>query len=65
MMKTISQIIQELRKAGFSQARIAQVIGIRQPTVSRWESGQAPNAATAAIKLLQLLKDAGTKPPRE
>lgn len=39
-MKTIKQLIGELRTTGVTQQSIAAMTGVSQPTVSRWASGR-------------------------
>lgn len=53
-MSQTTNMVKRLRQAGMSQAAIARKVGISQPTVAKWESGKAPRAAEAAVKLQQL-----------
>ncbi len=53
-MSQTTNMVKRLRQAGMSQAAIARKVGISQPTIAKWESGKAPRAAEAAVKLQQL-----------
>lgn len=44
---------------GLSQAAVAEALGVRQPTVSRWETGKARPRPRYAVELLRLLREAG------
>lgn len=63
-MRNAQQTIRILRALGWSQTKIAKEIGVEQATVSRWEAGNASNAAEAALKLARLLDSASKKPSR-
>lgn len=54
-MNSTQQVIQELRKSGYSQTRIEAETGIPQPRISRWESGDVPKSADDALRLAKLL----------
>lgn len=54
-MKTVQQIIKELRKLGYTQTRIAAYINAPQARISRWESGVSP-VLNDALKLRDLLE---------
>lgn len=53
-MKT-QQIIQALRKRGWTQRRIAAAIRVPQPRISRWEAGDGVQSGDDALALLDLL----------
>jgi len=53
-MRTTQENILLLRRHGYSQTRIADELGITQPMVSRWESGEVPSAAEISLKLDRL-----------
>ena len=53
-MSNTTALIQRLRDAGFSQSEIARRTGIPQPRLSRWQAGEAPDAADDALKLKAL-----------
>lgn len=62
-MSQTTNMVKRLRQAGMSQAAIARNVGISQPTIAKWESGKAPKAADAAMKLQQLDREiAGLRP---
>lgn len=50
------QIIQELRKLGWSQQRIAAEIQVPQPRISRWENGDGVRSGDDALALHDLLQ---------
>lgn len=50
-MSATTDIIKALRAAKLSQTEIARRTGIPQPRLSRWESGETPDAADDALKL--------------
>jgi DNA-binding transcriptional regulator YiaG len=50
--------IKVARKAlGLTQARLAGLLGVRQETVSRWETDQDPFGRTARLALLAIVRD--------
>jgi ribosome-binding protein aMBF1 (putative translation factor) len=53
------EIIERRRKAGWSQAKLAQQAGVREETVKRLESGQYPTAVKTVEKIDQALTNAG------
>jgi len=53
-MRSTIQSLKLLRGLGLSQSEIARRTGIAQPKLSRWESGEIPDAADDALKLLRL-----------
>ncbi|MGE4370938.1 MAG: helix-turn-helix domain-containing protein [Burkholderiaceae bacterium] len=58
-MKTVIDIIKELRAAGFSQSEISRRTGIPQPRLSRWENGSPPVGANDVLRLARLLGEVG------
>jgi transcriptional regulator with XRE-family HTH domain len=46
-----TDLIRALRGAGLSQTEISRRTNIPQPRLSRWESGEVPEAANDALKL--------------
>lgn len=57
-MKTLKQLVTELRNRGYSQARIGRIAGVSQMTVSRWEKEAPTNVNLAAHRrLTQELKE--------
>ncbi len=51
MSSTIGSRIKAIREsAGVSEARLAEAVGVTQPTVSRWERGHV------ALRVFQLVK---------
>jgi transcriptional regulator with XRE-family HTH domain len=55
MESTTQTNIKTLRARGWSQSRISRVTGIPQPRLSRWESGDVPDAADDALRLAALV----------
>ena len=54
-MSATTALIRELRStAKLSQSEISRRTGIPQPRISRWEAGEAPDAADDALKLREL-----------
>lgn len=54
--KDIQRAIVKLRRT-MSQQRLAELVGVSQPTISRWESGaRMPPAALAAVRLVTLAR---------
>ena len=51
--KPLSEIIADLKRMGWSQARIAQAIGASQPTIHRISEGADP-AYSTGVALLDL-----------
>ena len=47
-------IIKGLRASGMSQMDIARITDIPQPTISRWESGEAPESTIYDRRLIAL-----------
>ena len=48
--------IQELRKkAGFTQATLAQAMGIPEPTLKNWEQGRRTPRIVVAVELARVL----------
>ena len=60
-MNEIAEIIKRLRAepSCLSQSEIARRTGIKQPRVSRWESGEVSAGAKDALKLIALAKQMG------
>lgn len=54
-MSETTYLIKRLRATGLSQSEIARQSGIPQPRLSRWESGEVPDAADDALKLARLV----------
>lgn len=55
-MTTTADLLRRLRKTHrLSQSEIARRTGIGQPKLSRWESGEVPEAAEASLKLAALV----------
>jgi transcriptional regulator with XRE-family HTH domain len=54
-MSETTELIRCLRERGFSQTEISRRTGIPQPRLSRWESGDVPDAADDALKLAALV----------
>ncbi|HXF71947.1 MAG TPA: helix-turn-helix domain-containing protein [Actinomycetota bacterium] len=53
-------VLRALREElGLSQAAVAAALGVRQPSVSRWETGKARPRPRHAVALLRLLEEAG------
>ncbi|MCL4695488.1 MAG: helix-turn-helix domain-containing protein [Burkholderiaceae bacterium] len=48
-------LIKRLRAHPLSQSEIARRTGIPQPRLSRWESGEVPDAADDALRLAALV----------
>ncbi len=49
-MTTDLNLAQRARKAtGLSQPQLANLLGVDQGTVAKWESGRSPTAATRAL----------------
>jgi predicted XRE-type DNA-binding protein len=63
-MSETRELILTLRRRRLSQTRIAELTGIPQPRLSRWENGEVPDAADDALKLAALVA-AGTEGPPE
>lgn len=61
-MRSTQENILLLRRLGYSQVRIAKELGISQPMVSRWESGDIPNSADVALRLAVLAVNAENSP---
>lgn len=55
-MATTKNNILALRSAGYSQTKIAELTGIPQPRISRWESGDVPASADDALKIAALVR---------
>jgi transcriptional regulator with XRE-family HTH domain len=53
-MSNTTSLIKQLRDAGLSQSEISRRTGIPQPRLSRWQAGEAPDAADDALKLKEL-----------
>lgn len=62
-MDTTTEIIKRLRAAGFSQSEIARQTKNSQSAISRWEAGNAPFGADAALRLAEFAKRALRKKP--
>lgn len=60
-METVNDLIRKLRAAGLSQTEISRRTGIPQPRISRWEGGEAPEAADDALRLLALVREVVAK----
>jgi len=56
-------ILMALRSAGLTQTQIARLTGIPQPRLSRWESGDIPNAADDSLALADLHRQLVLSPP--
>jgi transcriptional regulator with XRE-family HTH domain len=55
-MASTKDNILALRSAGYSQTKIAELTGIPQPRISRWESGDVPASADDALKIAALVQ---------
>lgn len=56
LMKDIGKEIRRLRKLrGLSQARLAEILGVEQPTVQRWETGKREPSLDFIDKIAQAL----------
>jgi transcriptional regulator with XRE-family HTH domain len=64
-MSSTHELLKRLRAMGLSQSEIARRTGIAQPKLSRWESGEVPDSADHALKLLKLVTELGTPAPQE
>ena len=53
-MSATTDLLQALRGLKLSQTEISKRTGIPQPRLSRWASGEVPDAADDALKLLAL-----------
>lgn len=53
----IQNMILELKAYGLTQTDIARMIGSSQALVSRWEAGDVPSSAEAALRLKDILGD--------
>jgi transcriptional regulator with XRE-family HTH domain len=58
----MKHIIQGLHNAGLKQKHICRLTGIEAYTISRWSTGEAPQAADNALKLLDLYNKATSGP---
>jgi len=56
-MSETTDLIKRLRAAKLSQTEISRRTGIPQPRLSRWESGEVPDAADDALKLAALVAE--------
>lgn len=56
-MSKTTDLIKTLRDRGLSQTEISKRTGIPQPRLSRWESGEVPDAADDALKLAALVAE--------
>lgn len=54
----IQNTILGLHRMGLKQKHICKLTGIEPYTISRWSSGEAPQAAEHTIKLLELYNKA-------
>ena len=52
-MNPITDILQRLQAAGFTQAAIEAGTGIPQPRVSTWSSGAVPRQCTDTLRLVE------------
>jgi transcriptional regulator with XRE-family HTH domain len=55
MDTSTKQLIKTLRARGFSQSLLSRMTGIPQPRLSRWESGDVPDAADDSLKLARIV----------
>jgi predicted XRE-type DNA-binding protein len=62
-MSTLQHILQQLKRAGWTQLDIQDVLGIPQPRLSKWYRGRVPQSADDALRLLELQRS-GRKPRR-
>lgn len=53
-MSQTTELIRRLIGRGLTQIEIARRTGIPQPRLSRWQRGDAPEAADDALKLVNL-----------
>lgn len=53
---TLGERIKNLRKGRFSQAELADVVGVHENTVRRWEAGERSPDADALMKLSKALE---------
>jgi len=53
-MSTTQKLIETLCALGLSQTEITRRTGIPQPRLSRWKSGEVPEAADDSLKLQAL-----------
>jgi transcriptional regulator with XRE-family HTH domain len=52
-------LLREAREAlGLTQDDLARLVGVKQPTISRWEAAKATPRARHAIRLAELLERA-------
>ncbi len=58
----IQNTILGLHRMGLKQKHICKLTGIEPYTISRWSSGEAPQAAAHTIKLLDLYGEATSGP---
>ena len=56
-MHTTTDLLRRLRQRGLSQTEISRRTGIPQPRLSRWASGEVPDAADDSLKLQALDAD--------
>lgn len=52
---TLGERIKTLRKGRFSQAELAEIIGVHENTLRRWELGERSPDADALVKIAQAL----------
>ncbi len=60
-MMNATDLIRALRALGMSQNDIASRADLNQSSVSRWEAGEAPKGADAALKLQALYEQVRTQ----
>lgn len=59
-MSTTVELLECLRRRHkLSQSEIARRTGIPQPRLSRWESGDVPDAADDSLRLAELVRTLG------
>ncbi|WP_018991286.1 helix-turn-helix domain-containing protein [Aromatoleum toluclasticum] len=54
-MTTVQDTILKLRQRGLSQSEIGRAVGIPQPRISRWESGDVPDPVEDGLRLVEFL----------
>ena len=65
VMTDVQQEITELRERGWTTAAIADALGVRWPTISRWMNGsRSPSNVAGVVSLLRQMKRRSVPPRR-